>query len=422
MRNARLVTSLLLATATVALLADAAAAQQSSATRVIVLRFEGRGASQARNAVISEVSSNFEIVDEEQAVVTAEQMGVDVSTPEGMAQVVRELGVTLVITGSIAGRRRRGVTTLVVVDPEGTELSRRLGPEPGRASDRVEIGRLAVEAVNEATAALEQQRQAAQADASSPPDGPVVYDDEVDEPDAAPREGWRHPMIQALAGLRLRTVGTYVNDEAIRAQRYFEADIYPEIEIVARFRPWTDDADEGLRGILFGIEGAFSVGLSYFTMADIQRSMTSFRFRVEVGYGFTIADIFEFQAKLGFGIEGVQLEMPDIFPSTLFSFLRPALVGRVRAYEDFFAIEGGFAGRIGLDGGELASGFGPGMFFGGVDLFVGISGIASGFTWAARLGYQFQSISLDGPGGSFGNGSGGTDEAIEIGLLVGYSY
>lgn len=62
------------------------------------------------------------------------------------------------------------------------------------------------------------------------------------------------------------------------------------------------------------------------------------------------------------------------------------------------------------------------MFFGGVDLFVGVSGIASGFTWAARFGYQFHSISLGGTGGSFGNGSGGTDEAIEIRLQVGYSY
>lgn len=421
MKNSRQIAGLLLVLSVLSTSVEVAEAQSSTATRIIVLRFEGRGSSRARRAVIQEVSSLFEIVEEEQAVVTAEQMGVDVSSPGGMAEVVRELGVTLVVTGSVTGRRRRAITTIVVVDPDGNELSRRQGPEPRRARDRTEIARLAVEAINEANAVLEQQRAAAEAAANPPPPQRIIYDDEDDDEDSGSRSGWRHPLVQALGGLRLRTVGTYVEEGG--RELFFEADIYPEIELLARFRPWTDDADEGLRGIQFGVQGAFSVGISYFDTMDVERDMTSFRFRLDVGYGYTVGDIFEISGVLGFGTEGVLLTMPDAFPSTLFSFLRVAVVGRVRAHGDLFMVEGGLGGRIGLDGGELASAFGPSMFFGGMDMFLGFAGnVPPGFSWAARFGYQLHSISFDGGGGSFGNGSGGTDEAIEIRLLVGVAF
>ena len=303
-------------------------AQDTTVTRIIVLRFEGRQANRARRAVLDEVSSLYEIVDEEMAITTAEQMGVDVSTPAGMAEVVRELGVTLVVTGRVSGRRRRARTTIIVVDPDGTELAQRDAPGPRRARRTGgRIGQLAAEAIAEANQVLEQQRAAAEAAANPPPPQPIVYDDEEDDEDESPAQGWRHPMIQALVGLRVRNVGTYVDDESIFAQHFFEASFYPEIEIAARFRPWTDDADAGLRGIYFGLLGSFSVGLSYFDTMDIQRDMTSFRFRGDVGYGYTIADVFEIQGMLGFGTEGVLLSDPDAFPSTLFSFLRAAVVG-----------------------------------------------------------------------------------------------
>ena len=66
---------------------------QSTATRAIVLTFEGgRRGDTARDAAIAELASHVELVTEDQAVATAQSMGIDVSTPEGLAEVVREPG------------------------------------------------------------------------------------------------------------------------------------------------------------------------------------------------------------------------------------------------------------------------------------------------------------------------------------------
>ena len=178
-----------------------------------------------------------------------------------------------------------------------------------------------------------------------------------------------------------------------------------------------------LRGLMFGLQGSFSVGLTY-TRADMtQRDFGSFRFRFDVGYGYTIADIFEIIGMIGYGFDGVALVEPDSFPSATFHHLRPAVVGRFRAYEELVIIEGGFGGRIGLDGGDLAGAYGPSLFFGGFDIFLGVAGrLDLGLTWAVRFGYQLHALSFSGVGGLYGNGANGTDEAVSIRLLLGYSF
>lgn len=107
---------------------NVASAQSNEVARVIVLRFAGTNADAAREAVMVGIASYVELVDEEHAVVTAEEMGVDVSTPEGMAEVVVQMGISLVIAGSVDGRR--GPTTIQVVNPRGELLSSREAPNP----------------------------------------------------------------------------------------------------------------------------------------------------------------------------------------------------------------------------------------------------------------------------------------------------
>ncbi len=401
---------------------------QSSATRAIVLRFEGGGrGEQARDAAIAELAPHLELVTEDQAIATAEEMGVDVSSPGGMGEVVRELGVSLVVMGSVTGRRRHGTTTIVVVDPDGEELSRRDGPEPRGAEALLEIGRIAVEAVDAASALLEERERAAQVVEVPEPVQQIIYDDEGDddeEEEAGPRAGWRHPLALALVGLRFRTVGTYVDEEATNTQYFFASDLYPEIELEASFRPLTDASDELARGLYIGLTGSFSVGLSYLDATSSEaRTMTSYRFRADVGYGYTIGDVFEISGVVGFGVDGVDFEAPVDFPSTTFVYLRPALVGRARLYEDDLALELAVGGRIGVDGGSLPAAFGPGMSFGGVDVTVGFYGvIAPGFSWAARLSYSYQALSFDGGGGTLGAGGAGRDETLGLHALVGWAF
>lgn len=412
----------LLALALAAALAPAVAlAQPTPVPRVIVLRFEGWRSSTARDAVLREIASYVELVDEEQAVVAAQEIGVDVSTPEGMAQVVEHLGISLVIAGSVEGRRRRAETVIIVVDPQGEEVARRTGPGPLRRGDRQAIGQAAIEAIQEAQSVIEQRQQAAMAPPEpEEPAAPMMAREDPEPTEPAETVGWRQPLMTALIGLRLRNAGSYVRDASANLH-FFEADVYPEIDVYAIFRPLAE-ADDASRGLILGLQGSFSVGIAYVRAAGNQAGMTSLRFRADVGYGHVVGDVVELAGMVGFGVEGVQLDDPDGFPSTLYSFLRPGVMARFRAVPSLLTIEAGVGGRIGLDAGPLAGAYG-GLFFGGVDLFAGLSGIVEpGFSWAARFGYTYMELDFDGvTGGSLGNGISGLDENIEVRLLLGWS-
>src|SRR5690606_1614801 len=113
-----------------------------------------------------QIAPYVELVDEERAVFAAQELGVDVSTPEGMQQVVEHLGITLVIAGAVEGRARRAETVVVVVDSRGDELATERGPAPVEAN-RIAIGGAAVRAIEAAQAALE----ARDAPTVEPPEG-----------------------------------------------------------------------------------------------------------------------------------------------------------------------------------------------------------------------------------------------------------
>ena len=118
-----------------------------------------------------------------------------------------------------------------------------------------------------------------------------------------------------------------------------------------------------------------------------------------------------------------QLDTPDALSSTLFTYLRPAIGGRIRPMlDDLVLLEAGIGGRIGLDGSDLAAAYGPDLGFGGVDLFAGVTGFYEpGFWWLARLGYTHHVLGFSGGGGTRAAGTSGVDEAIDLRLAVGWS-
>jgi len=388
--------------------------------RTIVLSFEGgRRADAARDAVVMALAPEVQLVTEQQAVSTAAQIGVDVSTPEGMAAVVSNLGITMVVLGAIEGRGRNAQMVIIVVDPANSELARRSGPTPQSAADREAIAAAAVEAVREAQAVLERQRTPEPEPEPEP--RPSMFHAPEPEPATTPAAGWRPRAFVGYVGLRVRNVGAYVTDHT-GYLHYFTSDAYPEIDLELIGRPWSSGTNEAMRGVFFGAQGSFSVGMAYFDSTGDQAGMTSFRFRLDAGYAGVIGDVFELGGVLGLGIEGVQLDVADEFPSTLYTYLRPGVLGRLRAVPDFLIIEAGIGGRIGLDGGPLAAAYGPSLVFGGVDVFLGVAGsIDLGFSWAARFGYLHHALGFSGAGGSLATGVSGVDEAVEGRILVGWS-
>ena len=426
MRSARIATSRvalgLLALSVFLLIPRGARAQNTRVPRVLVLTFTGWHAAQARQLLAEEIAPFVELVDEQRAVEAAASLGVDLGSAEGFAQVVDYLEITLIIAGAVEGRGQRASIEFSVVTPTGEELATGSGPSPSSAN-RAGIGQAAIDALEAARAA--QNGPSEPPPEETEPDESESYGDEQDleipdEPAAdSPPIAWPQPVLTVLGGLRIRSVATRVANEGGGNDFVFVADPYPEIELVAQIRPLAGAADLS-RGLILGLQGSFSAGISYLGADGAARGMTSASFRFDVGYGYVIADLFELIGRVGFGIDGVLLDDPDGFPSTLYSYIRPAVEGRVRAYEDLFVIEFGFGGRIGADGGDIAGAYGPGLFFGGIDLFAGFGGrVDPGFAWAARFGYVTHVLNFEGAGGSFGDGLGGTDEAFEGHLLVG---
>jgi hypothetical protein len=395
-----------------------AAAQQP---RVLVLPFAGSGAGAAHGAVTDALMTEVQLVREDTAMNAAADLGVDVSTSEGFAQLVQHLEIQLVVAGEIQGRGSRATTTILVLDAHGDELARRSGPSPSGASRLAEIGAAAVGAIQDALAEIERREN------PEPEPQPVAPPDPVSEPEPEPSEpatttsGWAQKQLLLLAGIRLRNAGTYVfNDIGVR-EGYFEADVYPEIDLELVFRPWLQ-AEDALRGLMFALQGSFSVGMAYFGPDGSQRGMTSYRFEIDLAYGIPVADVVEIVAGAGFGLEGISLDVGDAFPSTLFTFIRPLVMGRFRIVPDFLIAEAGVGARIGLDGGPINAAYGPSLYFGGVDFFAGVSGsIAEGFAWAARAGYTYQALDFAGSAGLLANGDTGSDQGVDIRILVGWT-
>lgn len=400
----------------------APAAAQGERPRAVVLRFEGWRAEQARRAALSGLEEGYELISEDTLVETAQRLGVDVSSPEGMATVVENLRVELVIGGFVEGTGRRATTTVWVMDVRGNELTRRTTSAPSGRRGTQDVAAAASEAAAEGIAVLHR-----------PPPEPEPLPVEAEpEPELAPDHGmlrehdvsgrWNQPMVRALGGLRIRnrTASTSPNPE----QNRFDADFFPDIQLMVEVRPLS--MAPGLeRGLYIGVSGGFSAGLNYIRRDGAERGMQVYNFGLDVGYGLIIEEMIEVVGTLGFGIDGFELSdaiptgpAPD-FLGTVYTFLRPAVQGRFRILPAHMLVaEVGFGGRIVFDSGPIQY-FGPtGTSNGGFDLYAGLAGtVDPGFSWAARFAYTSYFLGFSGVTAY----ESGTDEAIQIWLMVGWS-
>lgn len=404
---------------------------QDGRARAVVLRFEGPRAEQARRAAVSGLETQYELVDESALIDTAARIAVDVSTPEGMAAVVEHLGVTLVIGGFVEGSGRRATTTVWVMDVRGNELTRRQTVGPTGRGAAQEIATAASQAAAEGMAVLHPPQPDVPPPVGDPPidDGGGFSDEEPpgrDEPvDVEGR--WNQPLLRALVGLRIRNRTIAVTPDVDRDQ--FVADFYPDLQLEVQLRPLSRDPGP-LRGLYFALTAGVSVGMTYVQNDGDTPSMTSYNFEIDAGYGLVLAELVELVFSIGLGIDGFDLadyEPPAgtfrDFPSTLYSFFRPAVQGRFRLLPDHLLLaEVGLGGRLVWDVGPLQdpSRFAPeGVGAGGVDFFLGLAGIIEpGFSWAARFSYTTYLIGFNGGVDE----SRAQDEALQIWLMVGWAF
>lgn len=408
-------------------------------TRVIVLSFEGWHANDARNAVVRGLETEYELVDEAAAVDAAGQIGVDVSTPDGMAAVVVHLGIELVVGGSVTGRARSARTSIWVSDVQGNELATAEGPSPSGRANATAIGEAARAACAQAIESLHPPEPPPVEVNDAPPmfdeseererlrDGDERHEDRIDD---ATR--WRLPVFRGLVGLDLRnrTASIGPNSETSR----FDADIFPTIAVQLESHPLSFLPGPE-NGLYINLNLAFSAAITYSSgVTGELLALNTYYAEGNVGYGGIIANMVELGGSLGFGVDGVGLDQipgrpvgtPRLdveFPSVEYIYSRIALFTRVRLFEDYLQLEGGIAARIIITPGQIGQnqgiwddGFADGA---GFDFNLGLGGVIDpGFTYAARFGFAGHYLSFrDGARGS----TSATDEAWHIHLLIGWA-
>jgi hypothetical protein len=397
-----------------------AAAQITPRHRTVVLRFEGWRAEQARRGAIAALRAAYDLVDEQTLIDTAGRIGVDVGTPEGMAAVVENLGVEIVLGGFVEGRGRTATTTVWVMDVRGNELARQVTSAPVDRRAEGDIGNAARAIADSAILQL-----APPAVVEPPPEEVHEAPPDHEEAPVDVSGRWNQPYVRALAGVRIRnrTVVVRPMENVTR----FDAGFYPDIQLAVEVRPFARSPD-ALRGLYASLAGGFSAGLSYFRVDDQQRDLQNGNLEFALGYGIIIEEIVELVLAAGVGFEAYVLadrtRLPsgiEDFPSTLYSYVRPAVQARFRLVPaSLLLLELGFGGRIGWDLGEL-SGYGAtSSFGGGIDFYLGLAGALDfGLSWAARFAYGAWFLSF---GGDPLFAESGMDEAIQILLLVGWSF
>ncbi len=305
------------------------------------------------------------------------------------------------------------------MDAEGTELASRTAPAPLR-SNLDAISEAAIGAIADARAELERRAQPE----PEPEPEPVYTPPPPPQPEPEPEPTtttWRQPQAVVLAGVRIRNVGNYVTDQDGNTH-FFAADAFPAIALQLALRPWYDEDDE-LRNVFFQTQGSFSVGISWLDAGGNARGMTSFQWRFDVGYAYIIDDIFEIAGTVGIGVEGVSIQQPDDFPSTLYTYARPGVAGRLRLVPDSPNPGGGrrrpHRPRRRAGQGRVRAGDGlrwlrplprPGRH-GGPGLHL---------AGARRLPPRRDG--LLGGGGPYGVGQSGTHEALEGRFMVGWAF
>jgi hypothetical protein len=434
--------------------------------RVIVLSFEGWHADEAREAVAEALATDYTVVPEADAITAADEIRVDVGTPEGMAAVVQHLRIDLVVGGSITGTGRRSQLTLFVLDANGNELANAEVPGPSRAAAMGPIGQAAIESCAIAYQALPRAPEPEPEPQPEDPEGRSLDELEHERPGARPGWGdpdradapsanrWHQPLFTAalFGDIGSRTAGLNPGP----TETIYGFGSIGRLGLTVDTRPFAQN-DDALRGLYAHLDLGFSLGTLYLPANEAEDALPaqSVAFEIDVGYALTIAEAVELIGSIGFGYDAFSQAEParifnNDFPSTAYPYLPITLGGRVRLLPSSISgvdlhLEAAAGPRILFGGGELAAIDGP--FFppvGGINCasptrdldcgnFGSVGGVGVNFYAGLgliidpgiTLGLRFQYV---GYFLGFSEGVGarakesGTDENMRLQLLAGYSF
>ena len=439
-------------------------ARQAAAAppRVIVLSFEGWHADEARGAVADALVANYTVVPEADAITAADEIGVDVGTPEGMAAVVTHLRIDLVVGGSITGTGRRSELMLFVLDANGNDLASTTVPGPSRRSALAPIGQAAVDTCATAYQAI--PRGPEPEPEPEDPEGRSLEDLEHERPGQRPGDGdeaesvnperWNQPMFSASLVGDLGSRSAALNP--LPSESYYSFGSVGRLGLSVDARPFAQSND-ATRGLYAHLDLGFSLGAAYLPVNELEPALAAQQFSVEVdvGYALTIAEAVELIGSIGFGYDSFSQQAPERvysedLPSSAYPYLPITVGGRVRLLPSSISgmdlhLEVAVGPRILFGGGELAAVDGPyfpptdgfncsspgrdldcGNFGNvggvGVNFYAGLGLIIDpGITLGVRFQYVGYFLGFsEGTGGRAKES--GTDENMRLQFLAGYSF
>lgn len=359
-------------------------ARAGDAVRVVVRPFEGPGADRARSLVVEELGgqASVELVDSEEADETADDLGVDLGTPDGRVAVAQRLRVNAWVDGSVdrRGRRAYAATVQVTNGADGFLLDE--AEFRGRNAGQL-VARLRSSAWRRLGPSIEEaQAPPPRSDASGGGDDEDFedeedWDEDEDVVDSGP-SGPRPPAFQLAAGLKILRRDFSYKDDIFGQMRPYSHRGAPVLSMEAHWYPgahFTDGAAANL-GLDFraevgvALESADSSGVEYPT----DTSAWSLGARYRIGFG-----EHELAPLIAYGTHSFQIDAasadnpkPEV-PDVDYDFVRLGMEGRFQIL-DVLAIRARLAWlhvtsageiesevwfpRLSLNGAELSAGIG----------------------------------------------------------------
>ena len=401
------------------LLSVPASALAQARPRAAVLPLSGRRAGPATRLVRGAIEDHADVVDSEEA---------DPGDQGGRAALAQQLGVDLLVVGSVSGSRRRPRVALTFVDARGEERATETANVPRGGRGRRALRRM----MNRAFDAIGPLEPVAP---EPEPDPEPIYDtedpaaaddgdnDDGDSGSSGFSDGQYRPFLRLRVGLSTRNRHLDVAVGAGRDLRH-NIDLYPEFLAEAIVRPLAFLGEELLYGVRVRLRFEYAL---YWESADPMGNVfggSQWGFSGDAGYLLPIADIVELGGTIGGGTTAYQLDANPFVPSVEYAHLELRAVSRIRAYDELLILHADLGYRYARGSGQLPADFGD-MDGNGIVFAGGVSGTilldsSIGLDYAFELEWQRLWFSFGGmPADTLA--MGGSEESVRGRFLVGLS-